>query len=411
MTALISRKSVKREPPTQEDRRADEQRIRDSLGLRSIDIPLAVLQGLKQKGRVYEKKLTCIVGALGNGYKLIDMARDVSYSIAIDLGTTNLAGILYDNVGQKQVLERRVENPQIAFGADILTRMHHAMKDGSGALYASLSYGIDQLVSALCRDAGVGSHDIHGMVIAGNTVMTHFFLGLDISTIPVEPFVPVVRKPGFFRASDLKLPIHPEASVYLFPNAGSYVGGDIISGIVASKMFDSDDLAVLIDVGTNAEIVIGNKDWMLVGAGAAGPALEEGISMIGKRAERGTIYDVVIDEGLVSCKTFGNASPEGICGSGMVSLIYEMHRAGIIGQDGILDPDNEKVNVVNGEHAFTFSCSGDGTLSIRQSEIDNFMRSKAAMVTLLLVLLRSVGLGFRDVRTEENKEQGYHSGL
>jgi len=126
------------------------------------------------------------------------------------------------------------------------------------------------------------------MTVGGNTVMSHFFLGLDISTIPVDPFVPMVRSPGFFTASELQLALNPEALVYVFPNAGSYVGGDITAGILASGMAHAEEISILIDVGTNAEIVIGNRDWMIVGAGAAGPALEEGISRIGKRRTRGS---------------------------------------------------------------------------------------------------------------------------
>jgi uncharacterized 2Fe-2S/4Fe-4S cluster protein (DUF4445 family) len=227
--------------------------------------------------------------------------------------------------------------------------------------------------------------------------MSHFFLGLDISTIPVAPFVPVVRTPGFLRASELSLAVNPEAVVYVFPNAGSYVGGDITAGILASGMFQSDRLSILIDVGTNAEIVIGNREWMIVGAGAAGPALEEGISGIGKRAQKGIIYDVEIRGDSIVCKTFDNAVPEGICGSGMVSLLYELYNAGIIDKSGTLDPAGKQVTSVDGEQAFAIACTCEDFLYIKQSEIQNFMKSKAAMFTLLLVLTRSVGIAFRDI--------------
>jgi uncharacterized 2Fe-2S/4Fe-4S cluster protein (DUF4445 family) len=159
-------------------------------------------------------------------------------------------------------------------------------------------------------------------------------------------------------------------------------------------MFESDEPSILIDAGTNAEIVIGSRDWMLVGAGAAGPALEEGIAGIGKRAEKGIIYDVEVHNGKIECRTFDNAPPAGICGSGMVSLIYEMYQNSIIGNDGILNAEHKDVSIQEGERLFSIR---DG-LVIRQTEIDNFLRSKAAMFTLLLVLLRSVGLKFSDIR-------------
>ncbi|MEE9524021.1 MAG: ASKHA domain-containing protein [Thermodesulfovibrionales bacterium] len=324
--------------------------------------------------------------------------KDGFYSIALDLGTTNLVALLIENGNGKIIARTKTENPQITYGSDILTRMHYAMSGKADKVHNVLIDGVNVLISRLCNAVDINNNEINALAVAGNTAMSHFFLGLDISTIPVAPFEPVVRKPGLLLASEVALDIHPEAVVFVFPNAGSYVGGDIISGILDSKMFEGDETSILIDVGTNAEVVIGNKDWLLVGAGAAGPALEEGISLIGKRAERGIIYDVTIENGSMKCSTFDNADPEGICGSGMVSLIYEMHREGVIGNDGVLNYEKKGVTKRDGEGMFTIGCCSGCSLSIRQVEIDNFLRSKAAMFTLLLVLLRSVGLTFGDVR-------------
>jgi uncharacterized 2Fe-2S/4Fe-4S cluster protein (DUF4445 family) len=212
----------------------------------------------------------------------------------------------------------------------------------------------------------------------------------------VAPWVPVVRTPGFFSAAELGLELKPEAAVYVFPNAGSYVGGDITAGIIATGMHTSARTNILVDVGTNAEVVIGNKEWMIVGAGAAGPALEEGISRIGKRAKKGIVYDVEIGDSGITCKTFDQARPEGICGSGMVSLLYELYTAGIIDQTGVMT-GKRHVTEVDGEKAFSLNCDCSDALYITQGEIQNFMRSKAAMFTLLLTLTRSVGVSFKDI--------------
>jgi uncharacterized 2Fe-2S/4Fe-4S cluster protein (DUF4445 family) len=161
-------------------------------------------------------------------------------------------------------------------------------------------------------------------------------------------------------------------------------------------MHESDKPSILVDVGTNAEVVIGNREWMIVGAGAAGPALEEGISRIGKRAKKGIVYDIEINGDCVSCKTFDRGKPEGICGSGMVSLLYELFTAGIIDQTGALT-GKRHITEVDGEKAFSINCDCEDALFITQGEIQNFMRSKAAMFTLLLVLTRSVGIAFRDI--------------
>ena len=397
MAPLIVRKQIRLPPPSDNDRRADDQRITDTLGLALLAIPLSVLKKVPAHIKTHAGALSCVVGRTGNGYKLIDIGRERSYSLALDLGTTNLVLLLFDNVTQKNVLTLSFENPQIAFGSDILTRMHHAMSAQADEVYGALLSGINRAVRTVCEKAGIGTGEVHALVAAGNTVMSHFFLGLDISTIPVDPFVPVVRTPGFFSARELALDINPEALVYLFPNAGSYVGGDIVAGIIAAGIHRTDRTSVLIDVGTNAEIVIGNKDWMLVGAGAAGPALEEGITRIGKRASRGIIYDVEIRGGSISCKTFDEHAPEGICGSGMVSLLFELYNAGIIDKSGMLNPAGDNVTIVEGEPAYTIACGCSDALSIRQSELQNFMKSKAAMFTLLLVLVRSVGIGFKDI--------------
>jgi uncharacterized 2Fe-2S/4Fe-4S cluster protein (DUF4445 family) len=395
MSALISKKTVILPTPSDNDRRAHDQRLQEALGLGPVEIPLSVMKRLPSLV-LRNTPFPGIVGRIGNRHRLIDIGAEHSYSIALDLGTTNLVALLYDNVVEKDVCTCSLENPQIAFGSDILTRMHHAMSNRSAEVYQSLTDGINNLITLLCRAAGTERRDIHAMTVAGNTAMTHFFLGLDISTIPVEPFVPVVRTPGYFTASELSLNINPEAMVYVFPNAGSYVGGDITAGIVASGISQSDQTSILIDVGTNAEVVIGNKEWMIVGAGAAGPALEEGICRIGKRARKGIVYDIEITGGNIMCKTFDEGTPEGICGSGMVSLLYELHKTGMIDRSGTL-VESEHITTVGNERAFSIDCECSDALYITQAEIHNFMKSKAAMFTLLLVLTRSVGISFSDI--------------
>jgi uncharacterized 2Fe-2S/4Fe-4S cluster protein (DUF4445 family) len=397
MTTLIFKKTIQLPLPTDDDRRAHDQRLKDTLGLDALAIPLSVLKKIHPVVKE-QAPFPCIIGRVGNGYRLIDIGKEHSYSIALDLGTTNLVALLYDNIGQKDVLTKSQENPQTIFGSDIMTRMHHTMTGNGEEVYRVLVNGINELITDLCREARVNIGEIHAMAVAGNTVMTHFFLGLDISTIPVDPFVPVVRSPGFFTASELRLAMNPEAVVYVFPNAGSYVGGDITAGILASGMAQRDTISILIDVGTNAEIVIGGRDWMIVGAGAAGPALEEGISRIGKRAKKGIVYDVEIRDADISCKTFDHGEPEGICGSGMVSLLYELYTAGMIDERGAL-VEGGHVTTIGGEKVFSIDCDCKHALYITQNEIQNFMKSKAAMFTLLLVLTRSVGISFKDIRT------------
>jgi uncharacterized 2Fe-2S/4Fe-4S cluster protein (DUF4445 family) len=394
MPPLISHRVIRLSPPSGDDRRAHDLRIKDALGMNDLDIPLSVLRSATD---VLRKKwtLSCAIGR-GNGRpRLVDLDAERSFCIALDLGSTNLVAQLYDNIGQRTLITLSRENPQVAFGSDILTRMHHAMSGNGQDVYRVLTNGINDLLADLCREARINTRDIHGMAAAGNTAMTHFLLGLDIGTIPIAPWVPVVRVPGYRSAAELGLSMSPEAPVYIFPNAGSYVGGDITAGIIATGLHRSERISILVDVGTNAEVVIGNRDWIIVGAGAAGPALEEGISRIGRRATSGIVYDVTIRDDTVSCKTFDEKAPTGICGTGMISLVYELYRAGIIDQTGTFR-DDPRVTSSSEDPSFVLACGGSG-LTIAQTEIRNFLRSKAAMFTLLLTLTRSVGITFGDV--------------
>jgi len=396
MPPLVVHRTVTLPPPSDDDRRAHDQRLRDTLGIADLEIPLPLLRSSHER-LLQGGELSCVLGAAGGGTRLIALDRRRSYSVALDLGTTNLVALLYDNITKKDVLTRSLENPQIEFGSDILTRLHHAMSgNGADDVERVLVNGVNALIGNLCAEASINREDIHALAAAGNTSMTHFFLGLDVSTIPLAPWVPVVRTPGFRTAAELRLDIHPGGLVYAFPNAGSYVGGDITAGVIAAGMHRAARPSLLIDVGTNAEVVIGDREWMIVGAGAAGPALEGGISAIGKRAGSGIVYDVEITDLTVSCRTFDEAPPEGICGSGMISLLYEMYQAGIIDQTGTFTRDR-RVREIDGEQAFPVSCGGSEGLVITQAEVRNFMRSKAAMFTLLLTLTRSVGVSFRDV--------------
>jgi len=331
-------------------------------------------------------------------YRVIDVSDGRSYSVALDLGTTNIVGSIFDNLQRKLIGEMQSENPQIAFGEDVLTRMQRAMYDRGDDLRSVLISGVNDLIGRLCARHGAQRTDVHGVVVSGNTVMSHFFLGLDVGSIPVHPHMPVVKKPGFFLGRELLLGVHPEAAVFVFPNAGSYVGGDIVSGIVASGLASAVEPCVLIDVGTNAEVVIGSKDWVLVGAGAAGPALERGIAEIGMRAGKGVICDVEFRGGELACSTLDGAAPEGICGSGMVSLVYELFRAGALDERGVLTPGFKGVRACNGETCYDLACSPGRPLTVAQREVQSFLKSKAAMFALLRVLIRSVGLEFRDIR-------------
>jgi uncharacterized 2Fe-2S/4Fe-4S cluster protein (DUF4445 family) len=241
------------------------------------------------------------------------------------------------------------------------------------------------------------------MTIAGNTAMTHLFLGLEPRWIIREPYIPVVNKPGLIPAADLCINIHPLARILVFPNIGSYFGGDLIAGILFSGMHKADDTAILVDVGTNAEVVLGNKDWMLACAGAAGPALEGGVSKIGMAAGPGAIERVSFNGTEFKFSTIQNALPVGVCGSGFIDLAACLFKAGMLDIRGKLVPEmcgsrfkeKDGLNhfvVVTGDESATGS-----DLTISQADIDSLIRSKAAMFTILTTIAKSVGMALADL--------------
>ncbi|RME68211.1 MAG: DUF4445 domain-containing protein, partial [Nitrospirae bacterium] len=316
--------------PGPDDKRADLERLTDTLGY-SPEVPLFWPRQLPVLVREKVFRLDLTLGKTTKGYKLLEIDRaGPLYAVAIDIGSTNIVGSLWDLGRLEKKYEDALKNPQIVFGPDILSRMHLAMTGKLRDLCEALLGGINELTVKLARGAGIEPGDMLYASVCGNTVMTHFLLGLPVDNIPVEPYIPVVHKPGTLLAKELGLGINPEAPVFVFPNAGSYVGGDIISGIVATGIYNSEAPRVLIDIGTNGEVVIGTKEWIFVGSGAAGPALEAGVLRAGMSAKEGAIYRVDLKGEKFHLKTIGDATAVGICGSGVIDLVAELYREGWI---------------------------------------------------------------------------------
>jgi uncharacterized 2Fe-2S/4Fe-4S cluster protein (DUF4445 family) len=238
------------------------------------------------------------------------------------------------------------------------------------------------------------------MSLAGNTAMTHLFLGLTPRWMIREPYIPVVNRPGLLAAADLGLQLNPAAHVFVFPNIGSYFGGDLIAGILYSGLHRREETAILVDVGTNAEVVLGNRDWLMACAGAAGPALEGGVSKIGTMACPGAIDRVVIDPQTrrFALHTIDDRPPVGICGSGLIDLAAQLFRAGMLDIRGRLVPETCGERLVAEPHGPALEiapppagANGEG-LTIGQAEFDSLIRSKAAMYTILETITGSVGI-------------------
>lgn len=404
MKPLLLSLQIKLDEPSSSDKTADRERFINSISRQlgcvlPLEISLKTLQKLPSHLRKNNFSVTVAAGFTQNSLKVLDITNnDRIYAIALDIGTTNMVGSLFDMNSCEKLSCLEYENPQIALGLDVLTRVHYAMLGRADELNRLLMSGINELIRKLCESSGIVQSNIYAAVIAGNTIMSHFLLNLDVQNIPVEPYIPASHNFEIIKAEDIQMNINPDSLIYIYPNAGSYVGGDIISGILSSGLYKEDSPSMLIDVGTNAEIVLGCKDWILVGAGAAGPALESGISEIGMRAVDGAIYSIEIDKNCsVKYKTIGSKNPQGVCGSGMIELVSEMFKAGIIDNQGRLQNLCGRIIELDEKKGFIIYNSTDSMLVISSSDIENFLRSKAAMFASLYVITRSVGLSFKDI--------------
>ncbi|WP_420265723.1 ASKHA domain-containing protein [Candidatus Magnetominusculus dajiuhuensis] len=401
MNPLVWRFAVGLTPPSLIDNASDASRLKAALLQPRLHIPLTVLRGLPAYLRDNDYTVTGIIAADGGppDIKIVSIGQQGSYGVALDIGSTNIWGELIDLDTGAVLCKEVITNPQTRYGADILTRIFYSMQEdgGAAALYECLVGAVNAVIKSL--RGPIAQEAVHAVVVAANTTMTHFLLNLPVNNIPTSPYIPVVNAPGFQSPSNLGIEINPEGVIYLFPNAGSYVGGDIVSGIIASKIYKSDAPSILIDIGTNVEIAVGTKDWILVGAGAGGPAFDEGIAGIGGRAAGGAIYDVSLDAALnVNLQTIGGAPPSCLCGTGMVSLVASLFEAGIIEQNGaLIEGKRNVVNSAQGSGFLLYEDGGGRQFIVYQTEINNFLLSKAAMFTLLSVMTHTVGLAFSDI--------------
>lgn len=396
--------------PTLLDKRADRERLLDRLTQQTglalpVEIELEILRTMPSLLRKDDFSILLNLGFMRDRLKVIATNRRFIYGIALDIGTTNMVASLFDlNTGQS-IGHMQGANPQTVEGLDVLSRVHRALGGESKELHRLLVKGVNSLIESLCNTNKINRSDICAAVIAGNTIMTHFLLDIPVDNIAIEPYIPVMNRIDFIEPADIGIEINQRGIVYVFPNAGSYVGGDIIAGILSSGMYKEREPTILIDVGTNAEIVLGCDEWIIVGAGAAGPALESGISEIGMMASEGAIYKVEIDSlgQEVKIKAIGNKEPEGICGSGLIELISELYATGIIDQQGKFvinqksETNKQRIRDFNGQKGFVIYESKEKKLIIKETDIDNFLRSKAAMFASLYVIVKSVGLSFGEI--------------
>jgi uncharacterized 2Fe-2S/4Fe-4S cluster protein (DUF4445 family) len=330
--------------------------------------------------------------------------------VALDIGSTHLQASLHELAGGAELARGTCVNPQAAHGADILTRIHHAATaPGLAQLTGLVREAAAGLIRRMCADAGREPAQVHGLVAAGNTTMTHLFLGLDVQSIPREPYIPVVNRPAPFFGAQVGLEPIAHAVGWCLPSVGSYFGGDVVAGIVAAGMHQREDPAILVDVGTNAEVVLGNRDWLVACAGAAGPALESGVAKMGVLAQPGAIQGVRLDPDslepeldIIPDGQGRTPPPVGLCGSGLLQLLAQLYLAGAMDMRGKLSAaDHPRLVETDEGRGFVVASAEQGAggraIVVDEVDMDILLRSKAAMYTILRTVTLEVGLEFEDL--------------
>lgn len=413
MEPLVKIIPVEAVPPSLRDNTGDVDRLKKALLPRlegkTPFVPLARLTKVARRFRQAGFKGAAIINDMACGFELVDfLAQEpaVLAGMALDLGTTHLEASLVDLMTGEVIASANKENDQIRYGADILSRIHFAAKEGGlDKLHAIIIDCVSRLADELAGKAKISAGRIRALSVSGNTTMVHFFLKLDPYNLCREPYIPLVNAPDPCGAGEIGLNIHPAAPVWVLPSVGSYFGGDLVSGILASGLDRQEKVSMLIDVGTNAEVVVGNREWLIACAGAAGPALEGGVAKMGMRAGPGAIEHVGIDPetGAIHYATIDNAPPKGICGSGIIDLVAGLYLSRMIDIRGKFRPLQIGGRLKEGKDGLQFVValaeeSADGKpVVIGQVDLDALMRSKAAMYAILTTLINQVGLTFESL--------------
>jgi uncharacterized 2Fe-2S/4Fe-4S cluster protein (DUF4445 family) len=409
----IRKMYVELSPPTLEDSKPDLLRLEEKIGPFKVDVPM--LRQVPKRMRAQGFKGTAVL----SDHWLIDFEEGDTtnrcFAVAFDIGTTTMVASLLDLCSGKELAATSRMNPQVSFGDDVLSRIKHS---------TSCPHCLDELrrvvieeagrmIEALCSKAGVSSQHIYETAFAGNTTMQHILCGIDPSQLGGVPFAPAYGRGLLLSVKDLEIPINPHGVAYVFPVIGGFVGGDTVAGMLATQIDLLDGPVLMVDIGTNGEIILAHDGRLLAASTAAGPAFEGARISCGMRGTRGAIEKVVLD-GDVHVGVIGDVAPMGICGSGLIDLIAELLRQGIVSPEGRLRPSEElpadlapslarRVRLDQRGHAtFVVAEPASGTIlktiTLTQRDVRELQLGCGAIRASISILLRQAGLSAADLK-------------
>jgi uncharacterized 2Fe-2S/4Fe-4S cluster protein (DUF4445 family) len=329
-----------------------------------------------------------------------------NFAIAMDIGTTTVFGQLIDLVSGAVLAEHGEFNGQISYGEDVISRMVFAEKPGGlEKMSQVVTETLNKVIKKIVKQAKVDLDEISTITLAGNTTMTQLWLKVETKFIRRSPYVPASAIYPPLKAAELGLELGAHVAALVYPQVSSYVGGDIVAGVMGSGMYLSDKITLYMDIGTNAEIVIGNKDWLACAACSAGPAFEGGGIKLGMRATKGAIEDFSIDPITLEPMniTIGRVRPKGICGSGLITIVATLFEFGVIDNRGKFNRDlntpriREKDGIYEYVLAWAQESQIDRDVVLTEPDIDNLIRAKGAMYSGCQTLLEEVGLHMEDI--------------
>jgi uncharacterized 2Fe-2S/4Fe-4S cluster protein (DUF4445 family) len=401
--------------PSLSDQRTDLERVLEALDDLELRVDLGVLRSIGSVLRAADYRVTAVV--------VDDVLIEVQpgdttarlYGIAFDLGTTTVVATLLDLSTGMPLAVASMLNKQQPFGADVITRISAIMMEPTAIdTLARLAHEtLAELTADVCGQAGVDPREVCEVALAGNATMTHIALGIDPEPLGVAPFIMAVRQLPEVRAADLDIPAHPRARAFVFPAFGAYVGGDITAGLLASGMNRDSRTRLFVDIGTNCEIVLGNRDWLLATAAPAGPAFEGAAIRCGMRAADGAIEVVSMNPDGLDLRVIGDAEPAGLCGSGLVDAVASLVGVGLLDRSGRFVPEQDAAELAPGlagrlttlgaERVFVLHWLGEPgdvarSVYLSQRDVRELQFAKAAIATGWNILLEEAGLAARDIQ-------------
>ncbi len=403
------------EPPSLEDNTDDYSRLLREmarLGLNGLSVDLRTLRGLPELLRAANWQVTVYYDNVesADSRRLISVVpgdrTDRLFGVAVDIGTTTVVVYLVDLRSAKLLQVASAYNGQIARGEDVIYRIVYSLKgENLKELQQLVVDTINGLLAEVLRKAAVKPEEVVQVVAAGNPTMSHLFLGISPRYLREQPYIPAVNQYPSVVASELDIAVNPNAKVLTIPGVASYVGGDITAGVLSSGQWKTDKLTMFIDVGTNGEIVLGNSEWLITCACSAGPAFEGAGVQHGMRATVGAIEKVEIDRADFEARfhVIGDVPARGICGSAMIDLLAEMFLSGVIDRGGHMNWKLGTPRIRQGDHGGEYVVAWAGETAdgqdivITEVDINNLLRTKAAIYAGFSVLVSSMGLGFTDI--------------